>query len=140
MRRYIFILVITVIAFACQGSQDPTDEFPQTWKIAGWQIMGDAGDSGFQSVTDSSYTYLFKKDGSFLKTVGNESTIGSFEKEELIYEVGGKKTNYKLFFPENKLVNSCSTNLEYMTINENGMLVGGSAPCDGPAIYLTLVE
>ncbi|MFC5626803.1 hypothetical protein [Algoriphagus winogradskyi] len=140
MRRSLFILLITTIIFSCQENQDPYDEFPQTWKIAGWQRIGFAGDSGFQSVTDSSYTYLFKKDGSFLKTVGDDSIIGFFEKEELIYEVGGKSTHYKLFFPEDRLRNSCSANLEYLTIEENGMLVGGSAPCDGPSIYLALVK
>lgn len=140
MRNSIFILVLAIIAFACQESPDPTDEFPQTWKIAGWQIQGDAGDSGFQSVTDSSYTYLFKKDGSFLKTVGNETTSGTFKKEELIFEVGGQRTIYTLFFPEAGLSNGCSANVEGMFIDENGLLVGGSAACDGPSVFLTLVK
>ncbi|MEB2778935.1 hypothetical protein U3A58_00910 [Algoriphagus sp. C2-6-M1] len=140
MRRSIFILVIVLIAFACQESQDPTDEFPQTWKISGWQSEGQAGDSDFQSVTDSSYTYLFKKDGSFLKTVGIETISGTFKKEELIFEVGGKRAIYTLFFPEPRLSSGCSANVEGMSIDENGLLVGGSAACGGPSIYLTLVK
>ena len=144
MKHSVYFILLAIIAFSCQDNQDPFDEFadkfPQTWKISGWQSQGQAGDSGFQSITDSSYTYLFKKDGSFLKTVGNESINGFFEKEELIFEVGGKRTIYTLFFPEAKLINSCSANMEGMFIDENGMLVGGSAPCDGPSIYLALVK
>lgn len=140
MKSLIAVLLVALFAFSCQENDGPIGQFPQTWKIAGWQIMGDAGDSGFQSVTDSSYTYLFKNDGSFLKTVGIETTSGTFKKEELIFEVGGKRTIYTLFFPEGRLTNSCSANVEGMFIDENILLVGGSAACDGPTNFFSLLE
>lgn len=72
--------------------------------------------------------------------MGNESTKGTYETEEVIYEVGGKRTNYKLIFPDDKLRHSCNANREYMYSGENQMLVGGSAPCDGPALYFSLLK
>ena len=115
MRRSIFLLLMTTIVFSCQenhdGSGEFADEFPQTWKISGWESQELTGDPSFQFVIDSSYTYSFKKDGSFRKTVGYVPINSFFEKEELIFEVGGKRRIYTLFFPEAKLINSCSANV-----------------------------
>ncbi len=83
---------------------------------------------------------MFKKDGTFLKTVGDESASGTYQIEMLIFEVGGERTTYTLFFPEDDLINSCSANVEGMYIDDNKMLVGGSAACDGPTNFFTSVK
>ena len=140
IKRSIFFLLLALFAFSCQEDQEPIDQFPQTWKIAGWQNSGFGGDLGFQPISDSTYTYLFKKDGTFLKTVGDESIAGTFRTEVLNYEIGGKRTTYTLFFPEDKLRNSCSANVEGMYSNENLMLVGESAACDGPTNFFSLMK
>lgn len=140
MNRSRLILLLAIFAFSCQENEGPIDQFPQTWKIAGWQSSGFGGDIGFQPITDSTYTYLFKKNGTFLKTVGEESASGTFQIEVLNFEVGGKRTTYTLFFPEGKLTNSCSANVEGMYIDDNKMLVGGSAACDGPTNFFSLVK
>lgn len=140
MKPIIIILLVAFFAFSCQENDGPIDQFPQTWKIAGWQTYGFGGDSGFQAISDSSYTYLFKRDGTFLKTVGNETISGTYRTEVLIYEVGGKRITYTLFFPEARLTNSCSANIEGMFIDDNKMLVGGIAACDGPTNFFSLVR
>lgn len=91
MNRSRLILLLAIFAFSCQENEGPIDQFPQTWKIAGWQSSGFGGDIGFQPITDSTYTYLFKKNGTFLKTVGEESASGTFQIEVLNFEVGGVK-------------------------------------------------
>jgi hypothetical protein len=140
MKSLLFILFIGIFAFSCKEDQEPLGEFPQFWEIAGWQSYRSFVNTGFQAISDSSHTYLFKRDGTFLKTVGTESISGTYQTEVLIYEMGDKRINYHLFFPEDKLRNSCFANRENLYINENGMLVGGSAPCDGPAVFFKLVR
>jgi hypothetical protein len=98
MKRFIIILVIATVTFSCQEDQPPFSQFPQTWKLAGWRSYGFLGDSGFQPISDSTYTYLLKKNGTFLKTVGKESTSGTYQTEVLIFEIGGKKNSIQLNF------------------------------------------
>jgi len=140
MKRFIIILVIAIITFSCQEDQTPFSQFPETWKLAGWRSYGFLGDSGFQPISDSTYTYLFKKNGTFLKTVGKESTAGTFQTEVLIFEIGGKRTQYNLIFPDDKLIDSCFGISEKLYINENKMLVGETAPCDGPTLFFSLAK
>lgn len=130
--------MVALFAFSCQENEGPVGQFPQTWKLAGSQTYAFGGDTGFQAIIDSSHTYLFKKDGTFLKTVGDENASGTYQTEERIYEVGGKRTTYTLFFPDDDLRNSCSANIEGMFIDENKMLAGGSAACDGPTNFFSL--
>lgn len=131
MKRSIFVILISIIAYSCHEDQIPRKHFPQTWKIAGWRSYGFGGDSGFQSITDSTYFYVFKKDGTFTKTLGTQSTAGT-------YKLGTDKIYYDLIFPDGKLVDSCYGNTEKLTIGEKKMLVGGSAPCDGATLYFKL--
>ncbi|UZD21650.1 hypothetical protein PBT90_19235 [Algoriphagus halophytocola] len=140
MTRLLLLCLLSIFTFSCQEDEKPYNEYPQTWKIAGWRVFGFGGDSGFQTISDSSYTYLFKKDGTYVKTVGEESTSGTYKQEFKIYEVGGERKEYILNFEEDILRHSCFANREYLFIDENGMLVGGSAPCDGASLYFTLVE
>ncbi|WP_439488570.1 hypothetical protein [Algoriphagus sp.] len=132
------LCLISILVMSCQEDEEPHDIFPQTWKLAGWQAYGVEEDSEFQPISDSTYIYLFKSDGTFVKNVGEESTAGTYQTEVLIYEVGGERKHYNLIFPEDKLRHSCHANREYLQIDENGMLVGGSAPCDGPALFFRL--
>ncbi|WP_092894336.1 hypothetical protein [Algoriphagus aquimarinus] len=112
-------------------------KFPQIWKLVGKSSYGLGGDSGFQAISDSSYFYVFKKDGTFLKTVGNETTSGTFQLEDLIHGTNTKGTSYTLTFLDDLLRYSCYPNLEHLHLNMDNLLVGGSDPCDGITLYFS---
>lgn len=135
MKSSICILLLTFLLFSCIESEN---KFPQKWKLDGHRTYGFGGDTGFIATPDSSYTYLFNSNGTFLKTVGSETSSGSFVKEKREHMTHGKKTVYILNFTENKLVHSCSNLVEQLMMDEAGVLSGGSAPCDGPTNYFSL--
>lgn len=137
MKNTLLFLLLSFLFLSCIEDEK---QFPQTWKLDGHRTYGFGGDTGFIAAADSSYTYLFKSDGTFLKTVGDETSTGSFVREERIYETHGKKTVYILNFIERKLVHSCSDLMEQLELDEAGVLSGGSAPCDGPTNYYSLVK
>ncbi len=135
MKSFFSILLLTMLLCSCLESEN---RFPQSWKLDGHRTYSFGGDTGFIATPDSSYTYLFRSDGTFLKTVGTETSSGSFVREKRDYMTHGKKTMYLLNFSENKLVHSCSAQTEQLVIAEDGVLSGGSAPCDGPTNYYSL--
>lgn len=137
MKSPFSILLLASLLFSCIESEN---QFPQTWKLDGHRTYGFGGDTGFIATPDSLYTYLFNSDGTFLKTVGAETSTGSFVREERIYDTHGKKTVYILNFNEDQLVHSCSNLMEQLERDEAGVLSGGSAPCDGPTNYFSLVN
>lgn len=137
MKSSLFVLPLTVLFFSCIEFEN---KFPQTWKLDGHRTYGFGGDSGFVATPDSTYSYAFNSDGTFLKTVGMETAIGSFVREERNYETHGKKYVYILTFNENKLVHSCSNLMEQLALDNSGVLSGGSAPCDGPTNYFSLAK
>jgi hypothetical protein len=108
--------------------------------MSGYQTWGFGGDSGLIATPDTAYTYLFRSDGTFLKTVGNETSSGTYDREKRIYDTHGKKTVYLLNFSEDRLVHSCSGSTEQLALDESGTLSGGSSPCDGPTNYYSLVK
>lgn len=138
MRHSICILFLAIIAFSCEDhEEDPLSEFPQTWNIIGWQDFGIDGDSGFKAIRDSTHSYVFKVDGTFTKTVGSETASGRYKTEIVVYEVVGEQRYYSLIFPDEKLIHSCSKVKEYLFVDE-GMLIGGDAPCGGTSTYFSL--
>lgn len=137
MKLTLSILIIAFFFISCQTEKNVVERFPQTWKLVGKSSYGLGGDSGFQAISDSSYSYVFKKDGTFLKTVGNETASGTFEIGDVIHGTNTKGTNYTLAFPDDELRHSCYPNLEYLHLNTDNQLVGGSGPCDGITLYFS---
>lgn len=131
------ILVLAFLSISCQTEKNLIEKYPQTWKLVGKSSYGLGGDSGFQAISDSSYSYVFKKDGTFLKTVGKETTSGTYQLEDLIHGTNRKGTNYTLTFPNDELRYSCYPTLEHLHLNEDSFLVGGSGPCDGITLYFS---
>ncbi|SFA76611.1 hypothetical protein SAMN04489723_101232 [Algoriphagus aquimarinus] len=137
MKFLICILVIAFFSISCRTEKNLEKKFPQIWKLVGKSSYGLGGDSGFQAISDSSYFYVFKKDGTFLKTVGNETTSGTFQLEDLIHGTNTKGTSYTLTFLDDLLRYSCYPNLEHLHLNMDNLLVGGSDPCDGITLYFS---
>lgn len=137
MKSSLSILLLIFIMLSCIESEN---QFPQTWKIIGHRTYGFGGDTGLISTPDSTYTYLFNRDGTFLKTVGKETATGTYEREKRDYQEGGKRTVYILLFPDGKLAHSCSGQTEQLFLDNDGILSGGSAPCDGPTNYFEIVK
>jgi len=138
MKQSICILFLAISTFSCIDYDDPLNEFPQTWNIVGWQDFSSGGTSEFQPIRDSIHSYVFKVDGTFLKTIGSETTSGRYITEIVDYEVIGERKHYSLIFPDEKLINSCSKVKEYLFV-DGDLLVGGDAACDGTSTYFSLV-
>lgn len=62
MKQTLLLFIIIIFSFSCQENEKAYTKFPQAWELASWRVYGSGGDSGFQTISDSIYTYLFKKD------------------------------------------------------------------------------
>lgn len=120
MIRTLIILLLGINVFGCQKDQYPTAGLPQTWKLVGVQSPRLMGDQNFQPISDSSYTYVFKKDGNFSKTVGTETSWGTYQIDTQVYAEESTAIRYALHFPDDRLRDSCYPNQEEWISEKNG--------------------
>ena len=112
------------------GDQDTiTGRWELAEVIAGW-----TGKVTPASGLDYRQYLVFYEDGTFLKTRSNgQSASGTYTTKELsdgVYvEIAYNDAN-------TTLLESCSA-LEYLRLEENNRLMGGSLPCDGPGLAYT---
>ena len=136
------ILSILTLMASCQSnavpgeSSHPVSITGGTWKlvkmVSGWTNQ----ETPAEALEYEEY-YTFQEDSTFTKYRSNgESATGTYligENEDGLY--------VETFYPEEtELRESCTGGKEFLRLEQSGILVGGSLPCDGPALYYEKVE
>lgn len=142
MKHLFLPLMLAIVMAACTAQESTTEmpdvqqmiksgEFKGTWKLS--KMVASWGNQETPA-SDFDYEefYEFASDGSFRKYRNTgESDKGTYEVKELsdgMYVIA-------TFEEGAELIVSCMPGQEALKIGDDGTLVGGALPCDGPALY-----
>lgn len=134
--KFLLILSLSIAMAACQSNGVP-EKSPLPVSIEGTQklhsiVSGWTNEKFSAETLEYEEFYIFKEDSTFTKFRANgESADGT-------YSTGRNEDGFfvqTFYKEETSLRESCTTGREYLRLEESGTLVGGSLPCDGPALY-----
>lgn len=133
MKRTLIFSLFALVAFSCDFNDqpEPKDE-GQTWNLVGYQEMVD-GNLEYTPVSDSTFSYSLRTDGTFIKKVGNYTVDGTYKTTS-----ADNLTHYIFQFNSKNslLIHSCDEGMEDYFINSQGELAGTWDSCDGTKLFL----
>ncbi len=134
MKNYLLLLFSCLIAVACNDNNTSPNTPPPSISGELWTLSKklDGGGMAGQQPSSVNYkeTYVFAKDGAFLKTRKGQSASGTYVRRDQEWEL--------VYTSNNPLIANCFNNkVEYLQMLENNELELSSAACDGPIYYYT---
>ena len=146
--KYIFHLVLAsfLVLSSCSKDNDTlvnkdftSNDFPQTWKLI--KMTGSV--QGFESEgedMDWQENYLFRSDGTFLKT---RITEGESESASGSFIFDSQNQNFLLSYNQvNNITGSCSSDAkEHLYFPQNSLiLLSNWWACDGPGLFYERIK
>lgn len=144
MKNALFVLLSSMILFSCNEIESPdVTDLPQEWILKGYKSSWIPQDD-ITLLTDTTYFYKLKSDGSFVKTIGQYKLTGTFD-----FETGPEGQNYVILTYDEAsfkldeeygswgLIHYCGQNYEPFTILDSKTVQGSWGECDGPILIFS---
>ncbi|QCK16830.1 lipocalin family protein [Mangrovivirga cuniculi] len=142
MKILINLLLITIMIIACSSNDNTIqskDPIVGKWELVKIQAPRIRNEITNEDIPYKEF-YLFNSDGTFTKTRiedgKTQSITGTYTKENT-----NDWEHLKLVYAEDsQLIDNCTGKPEEHLAISPGELKGGSAPCDGPALFYAPVQ
>lgn len=136
---FLFTLIISSCSWNDQSIENKKlsiNKYPQEWKL----VKMTTGLSGTEKRGEKmswQESYMFKSDGSFLKTRKRDGEVRSANGKYSLQEKNREKFFKLEYDNESPLIGNCSSeNTEYLYFDEHGdYLMSNWWACDGPGLY-----
>ena len=147
LTRYLLPFAILILLFSCSSDNNQleignfyADNLSQKWELfketgsmAGAVLTGEA--------MEWQESYIFKTDGTFLKTRETDGKTQTASGKYTISSQNSQQTYILEYQEENAIIGSCTPLKEYLTYKpDENILVNDWGACDGPSLYYRRIE
>ena len=135
MKKTVIIFILCIVVFACTtDTKEPTNDFLGSWKLL--KMTGSIASDGVTGADmEWQESYLFKSDGTFIKTRDRNDVIVEISGTYLVSELF--EGNFiELTYPtENEIIGSCTSAIkETLFLKSKYQITGTWNQCDGPGL------